>query len=123
MGLWNAIRTAEQGMSVHRYRSEIAAENLNNVHTPDYEFKTVHLRAGVPTPFESTGSAGSADASSGAVAVSGISTERVGTGHRQFAFLATQQMLQAKSAFDLNVRATALLKSMALASLEIGRGG
>ena len=41
---------------------------------------------------------------------------------RQKAFMATTDMMQAKSAFDLNVKSASLLKSMALSSLEIGRG-
>ncbi len=36
--------------------------------------------------------------------------------------MATTDMMRAKSAFDMNVKSATLLKSMALSSLEIGRG-
>ncbi len=133
MGIFDAINVAESAMSVHRFRSEVAAENLANIHTPGYRRQEVDLRA---TNFRATldgiGNAGSAkganslagfDAADGAVEVS--RTRRIAGreyDERQMALMGTTDMMQAKSAFDLNVKAAALLKSMALSSLEIGRG-
>ena len=133
MGIFDAINVSESAMSVHRYRSEVAAENIANIHTPGYRRQEVDLRA---TNFQSTlagisnvGSAKGAnslagfDAADGAVEVS--RTRRVAGreyDERQEALMATTDMMQAKSAFELNVKAATLLKSMALSSLEIGRG-
>ena len=133
MGIFDAIHTAEGAMSVHRFRSEIAAQNVANVHTAGYQRQEVDLRA---TNFESalngaragTGhagpsSSGGMDANDGAVQVARV--RKVDDGEfdeRQNALLATTDMMRAKSAFELNVKAATLLKSMALSSLEIGRG-
>ena len=137
MGIFDAIHLAESAMSVHRYRSEIAAENVANVHTPGYKRQEVQLRAAAFTkelagariagggPDSSTipVASGGADAFDGAVQVAGV--KQVGGSkydERQKALLATTDMMRAKSAFELNVKAATLLKSMALSSLEIGRG-
>jgi len=140
MGIFDAINVAESAMSVHRYRSEIAAENVANVNTPGYERKVVELRAnnftsalrgatsaGGPSnsqvPVAGASMGGGADAFDGAVQVAGVKKIK-GTEYdeRQQALLSTTDLMQAKSAFELNVKAATLLKSMALASLEIGRG-
>ena len=135
MGIFDGINVAEGAMSVHRYRSEIAAQNVANIHTPGYQRKEVDLRAtsfaaaldgagaGTSGPGASIGSASGSDAADGAVAVARTRTVPNGANdERQRAFLATSDMIQAKSAFELNVKAATLLKSMALSSLEIGRG-
>lgn len=133
MGIFDAINVAEGAMSVHRFRSEVAAQNIANVYTPGYQRKEVDLRAtDFQAALDSAGNAGSAkgansvggmDAATGAVEVSRVRT--VGAGEydeRQRALMATTDMMQAKSAFELNVKSATLLKSMALSSLEIGRG-
>jgi flagellar basal body rod protein FlgB len=134
MGIFDAINVSEQAMSVHRFRSEIAAQNVANVHTPGYKRQEVDLRA---SNFESAlqgarsgtshaggpSSIGGIDAADGAVQVQRV--RKVDNGEydeRQNALLATTDMMRAKSAFELNVKAATLLKSMALSSLEIGRG-
>lgn len=133
MGIFDAINVAESAMSVHRFRSEIAAENVANIHTKGYKRQEVDLRAtDFRAALDGVGNAGSAkgassfgglDATEGAVRVAQV---RQVAGQpfdeRQKAFMATTDMMQAKSAFDLNVKAATLLKSMALSSLEIGRG-
>ncbi|MEO6867100.1 MAG: flagellar basal body protein [Gaiellales bacterium] len=133
MGIFNGINMAESAMSIHRLRSEIAAENVANIHTPGYKRQEVDLRASnfstalttAKGGYGATGpaSVGGLDAHDGAVQVAGI--RRVSGGpydERQNALLATTDMMRAKSAFELNVKAATLLKSMALSSLEIGRG-
>jgi flagellar basal body rod protein FlgC len=133
MGIFDAINVAEGGMSVHRFRSEIAAQNVANIHTEGYKRQEVDLRA---SNFESalngaragTGNAGPSssggmDAADGAVQVARVRQVDGGEyDERQNALLATTDMMRAKSAFELNVKAATLLKSMALSSLEIGRG-
>lgn len=132
MGIFDAINVAEGAMSVHRFRSEIAAQNVANVHTDGYQRQEVDLRAnsfskalegaqgGVSGGPSSTPGV---DAHTGAVEVSRV--RKVSGGQydeRQNALLATTDMMRAKSAFELNVKSATLLKSMALSSLEIGRG-
>jgi len=138
MSIFDAINVAESAMAVHRYRSEVASENIANVNTPGYHRKEVDLRAtsftsalngaraGTGNDQSSSGgmfTGGSIDASRGAVRVAGTRTVG-GTDYdeRQQALMATTDMLRAKSAFELNVKSATLLKSMALSSLEIGRG-
>ncbi|MCW2949738.1 MAG: Flagellar basal-body rod protein FlgC [Thermoleophilia bacterium] len=134
MGIFDALSVANNAMSVHRYRSEIAASNIANVQTPGYRRQEVVLNA---TDFASqlegariapggvidTVTGPTLDAHQGAV---GISQVRKVSGskydERQQSLLATSDMLRAKSAFELNVKSATLLKSMALAALEIGRG-
>lgn len=133
MGIFDAIRVSEGALSVHRFRSEVAAENIANLHTPGYRRQEVDLRAnefqralhGAGTAAAGAGpsSSGGRDADAGAVQVSRV--RRVGGGEydeRQEALMATTDMMRAKSAFDMNVKSATLLKSMALSSLEIGRG-
>lgn len=135
MGIFDAINVAESAMSVHRFRSEIAAQNVANVNTPGYRRQEVQLRASafgdvlddagtVPGDAQvHRAGGGLGDAQDGAVQVAGV--KRIAAepyDERQRALLATTDMMQAKSAFELNVKAATLLKSMALASLEIGRG-
>jgi flagellar basal body rod protein FlgC len=134
MGIFNAINVAEGGMSVHRLRSEIAAENVANIHTPGYRRQEVDLRASSFSKAldgardgggRATGatSAGGIDALDGAVRVARVRrVEGQPFDERQEALLAATDMMRAKSAFELNVKAATLLKSMALSSLEIGRG-
>jgi flagellar basal-body rod protein FlgB len=133
MGIFDAINISESAMNVHRYRSEIAAQNVANVHTPGYKRQEVDLRA---SNFESAlsgarsgsdnggpSSSGGLDAHAGAVQVARVRQVDGGEyDERQNALLATTDMMRAKSAFELNVKAATLLKSMALSSLEIGRG-
>ena len=45
MGLLDGIDIANSAMSVHRFRSEVAAENIANVHTPGYRRQEVDLKA------------------------------------------------------------------------------
>jgi flagellar basal-body rod protein FlgB len=133
MGIFDAINVSESAMSVHRFRSEIAAQNVANVHTPGYKRQEVDLRASnfesalngarAGTSHAGPSSSGGMDAADGAVQVARV--RRVDDGEfdeRQNALLATTDMMRAKSAFELNVKAATLLKSMALSSLEIGRG-
>lgn len=134
MGIFDAINVANNAMSVHRFRSEIAAQNIANVQTPGYARQEVDLTAnnfaaqldgarqapgGVIRPV--TGA--TSDAHSGAVGIARV--RKVAGGEfdeRQRALMATSDMIAAKSAFELNVKSATLLKSMALAALEIGRG-
>ena len=132
MGIFDAIHVAEKAMSVHRLRSEVAGENIANIHTPGYHRKEVDLRASSFSKAldgargggrTSASSMGGLDASDGAVQVTRIrSVQGRPFDERQEALLATTDMMRAKSAFELNVKAATLLKSMALSSLEIGRG-
>jgi flagellar basal body rod protein FlgC len=133
MGIFDGINVAEGALSVHRFRSEIAAENIANIHTPGYRRQEVDLRAtsfqsmlrGVSTGGGASGanSLGGLDATDGAVHVSRVRKVQGGEyDERQEALMATTDMMRAKSAFDMNIKAATLLKSMALSSLEIGRG-
>lgn len=133
MGLFDAINVSESAMSVHRFRSEIAAENIANIHTPGYRRQEVDLRqTSFKAALDGVGNAGSAhgassigglDATEGAVRVTRVRRmQGQPFDERQNALMATTDMMRAKSAFDLNVKAATLLKSMALSSLEIGRG-
>jgi flagellar basal body rod protein FlgG len=133
MGIFDGINLSEQAMSVHRFRSEIASENLANVYTPGYKRQEVDIRSssfraqldGV----SNAGSAHGASSTAGLDARDGVlevaSVREVGGDkydERQRALMATTDMMQAKSAFELASKAATLLKSMALSSLEIGRG-
>jgi flagellar basal body rod protein FlgB len=111
----------------------VAAENVANIPTPGYQRQEIDLRASnFKAALDGVGNAGSAkgansigglDASEGAVQVARTRSVKGGKyDERQMALMATTDMMQAKSAFDLNVKAATLLKSMALSSLEIGRG-
>ena len=139
MSLFDAINVSSQAMSVNRFRSEIAAENLSNAYTPGYRRKVVDVEA---SGFESAlndaqgaDSAGAArgtasatrDAMDGSSQIPGVRIKGVRQegpmSERQIAFLSTLDMMSAKSAYELNARAATLLKSMALSALEIGRGG
>jgi len=46
MSLFDGMAISENAMSVHRYRSEVAAKNLANVYTPGYRREVVDLEAG-----------------------------------------------------------------------------
>lgn len=133
MGIFDAINVSEGALSVHRYRSEVAAENIANLHTPGYRRQEVDLRAssfraaldGITNAGSPSGptTLGGLDASDGAVQVARV--RRVSGSEydeRQEALMATTDMMRAKSAFDMNIKSATLLKSMALSSLEIGRG-
>jgi flagellar basal body rod protein FlgC len=134
MSLFDAINTAERGMQVHRLRSEVAAENIANVMSPGYRMRTVNLAPGkfssvldgVTTSRPGSGSNSLSDAHDGAVRVASIGTAP-GVGgdddYRGKALFAITEMMESKSALELNVRSAAMLKSMALSALEIGRGG
>jgi flagellar basal body rod protein FlgC len=133
MGIFDAMNVAENAMSVHRFRSEIAAQNIANVYTPGYHRREVNLEATAFTTALDGAKAGrnggvemvdgTGDASEGAVRVQSVTTV---AGHefdeRQQALQGVTDMMRAKSAFELNSKAATLLKSMALSSLEIGRG-
>jgi flagellar basal body rod protein FlgC len=133
MGIFDAINISEGAMNVHRFRSEIAAENIANIHTAGYKRKEVELTShsfGASLERARMGGSGTdvpsstMDANDGAVRVRSVHTDSSGPqGERQDALISTTEMLRAKSAFELNVRAATLLKSMATSSLEIGRGG
>jgi flagellar basal body rod protein FlgC len=134
MGIFDALNVSEHAMSVHRFRSEIAAQNLSNVYTPGYKRKVVDLQEGnfgsaLSNAASGGGSAqgprvGALDSMHGAVRVAGVHTD-MGTpqDERQQALRGVVDMYESKSAFELNMRAATMLKSMATSSLEIGRGG
>lgn len=133
MGIFDGIHVAEGAMSVHRFRSEIAAQNVANIHTPGYRRQEVDLRAnnfsdaldGARAGISNGGptASGGMDAAEGAVGIQRVRKVDYGPyDERQNALLAATDMMRAKSAFELNVKAATLLKSMALSSLEIGRG-
>ena len=132
MGIFDAINIAEGAMSVHRFRSEVAAENIANVYTPGYNRKEVDIAASTFTTAldgarAGTTGGGSTDGATatrdGAVRVQGVRSPDGGPfDERQQALLGVSDMMRAKSAFELNMRSATLLKSMALSSLEIGRG-
>ena len=134
MGLFDALQVANKAMSVHRFRSEVAAQNIANVQTPGYKRQEVELVATnfaqhlgnsrrAPGGTINTVSGPTSDAHDGAVGISKV-TQVNGDKYdeRQQSLLATSDMISAKSAFELNVKSATLLKSMALAALEIGRG-
>ena len=132
MSLFDGMAISENAMSVHRYRSEVAARNLANVYTPGYRREVVDLEASNfhaalqganhETGYTQTTSAGE-DAAFGAVHVRGTHKQAgPADDERQQAYEGTIDMMQAKQAFELNMRTAAMFKSMALASLEIGRG-
>lgn len=134
MSIFDGIKTAEQAMSVHRFRSEIAGENLANVYTPGYQRQVVELQAnsfndamsrasGSGTDVAAAGSAASTDSVDGAVLIAGVHTVASGANNqRKQALEGVIDMMAAKGAFELNQKVVTMLKSMALSSLEIGRG-
>lgn len=125
MSLFDALSTAQQAMSVHRFRTEIAADNLANIYTPGYQRKVVDLAATTSShsPVHGGGSRGAVDAHAGAVSVHGVHADRVAGSARDQTMLGVADMMRAKSAFELNARVATMLKSMITATLEIGRGG
>lgn len=133
MSIFGGLRTAEAAMNVHRFRSEVAAENVANVNTPGYQRRVVDLRAGrFSTALDAArgGTSGgqmsmsSMGAARGAVEVGAVrSVGGSESTRRQDAFQSTIDMMKAKSAYELNVKVATMLKGMATASLEIGRGG
>lgn len=137
MGIMDALNVAEKAMAVHRFRTEVAAENVANIKTPGYHRQIVDLRAasfastldgvrgsgGSSLTMRSAGGAKLSDADDGAVQVAGVHRSSAGPDdERQEALRSTTDLMEAKSAFELSVRATTMLKSMALSALEIGRG-
>ena len=134
MSLFDGIKIAEHGMSVHRYRSEIAAQNLSNLFTPGYAQKRVELREGrVRAQLDSASgtrpgfgamSSGAVDAAGGAVRVGRVRDEKSSPEfYRENGVKGAVEMMQSKNAFELSMRSATMMKSMALGSLEIGRGG
>ena len=133
MSLFDGIKIAEHGMNVHRFRSEVAAQNIANVFTPGYAQKRVELREGRfnATLSQATGArvyggpiAGAVDAAGGAVRVGRVRDENSSPeDYRANALKGAVEMMQSKNAFELSMRAATMMKSMALGSLEIGRGG
>lgn len=135
MGIFDAINVAEGALSVHRYRSEVAAQNVANAYDPDYRAKRVKLtstdfgmalngaQAGIVGGGSLMAARSVTSGDMGAVRVAATTTEPAREhDERQQAFLGVTEMMRAKGAFDLNVKSAGLLKSMALSSLEIGRG-
>jgi flagellar basal body rod protein FlgB len=129
MGIFDAISAAESGINVARYRSEVTAQNLANVYTPGYQRQVVDVQPGVFSNMlnDASGTSGSvasgaANAYNGAVRVTGTHTQDLGD-PRQNSLQGALDMMDAKDDYETNVRMTSLLKSMALAALEIGRGG
>lgn len=130
MSLFDALNTANQAMHVHRYRSEIAAENLAHAYSdPNYQRKVVQLGAGsnFSTSLNNARSAragghGTDGAATGAIYVSGVTRERSFGSERGNAMMDTLEMMRSKSAYELNVRVASMARSMAMAALEIGRG-
>jgi flagellar basal body rod protein FlgC len=133
MSLLDGIKIAEHAMNVHRYRSEVAAENLANVFTPGYRQKRVVLEEGrfnaalrSATAGSSYGGAtgGPVGAAGGAVRVARVDEVNSSPeNYRAQALIGATEMMQSKNAFELSMRATTMMKSMALGALEIGRGG
>jgi flagellar basal body rod protein FlgC len=135
MSFFDGLRIANQGMNVARLRTEVAAENLSQAYNPNGAggYKVVDLQPGsfdtALKTAEANGSitaginTGGGDAVNGGVRVAGIHTiPQPGGGERVAALLGAAEMMQAKSAFELNARVAGMMKSMAMASLEIGRG-
>lgn len=129
MSLFDGINVAEQAMGVHRLRSEVAGDNLAHAYTQGYHRKVVDLADGGFSAALAnasgggpTRSSGSFDTTRGAVRVAGIRTEGGVLDERTAAMLGVVEMMQSKSAYELNMRAATMMKSMMLASLEIGRG-
>lgn len=129
MSIWSAIGSAESAMNVHRYRSIMAAENAANTDTPGYRFKTVILQAGNNQNLRNAqanggaGWSGPVGAMEGAVRVGSVhEAPNDELGDRQRELMAVTQMIESKAAFELAMRSATLLKSLALSSLEIGRG-
>lgn len=131
MSIFDALSTAEQAMNVHRYRSQIAAQNMSNAHAPGYKRQEVDL---VATPFGAEMNAaragnsavsypGSDDAVAGAVQVGKVKTVDLGPDSgRQQALMAAIDMMEAKTAYEYAARSAAMFKSMAMAGLRIGQG-
>jgi flagellar basal body rod protein FlgC len=131
MSLFDAINAAERGMKVHRTRSEFAAENIANVFTPGYSPRFANLRAGsfsnalrsAQADNGGSGRSGAFDARDGAVRIVGTRTVNTDPDdYRGRALMSITELMESKSALELNVRAASMLKSMALGALEIGRG-
>ncbi len=135
MGLLDGIRVAERSMNVHRFRAEVALDNASNAFTPGYQRKVVDVEEGSfgANLDAARGGAGSdsgmgddsaatSDALDGAVRIAGVRNDTSGLSGREAGLMAAGELLQAKNAFETSMRAATLLKSMALASLEIGRG-
>lgn len=128
MTLFDGINIAEHGMNVHRYRSEIAAQNIANVFTDGYRRKEVKLapgrfRAQLDSARGGGPAGGARDSAAGAVRIASVeSASGVPGDYRSQALLGTVEMMESKNAFELSMRAATTMKSMALSSLEIGRG-
>ena len=130
MGLFDALSAAESGINVARYKTEVTAQNLANVYTPGYQRQVVDQAQGSFSSLlqdsgrsssADTVSGGAASAVEGAVRVTGTHTQDLGI--RQNAMQGAFEMMADKDAYETNVRVASLVKSMALAALEIGRGG
>ena len=132
MSIFDALNVASAAMDVHRYRSEVAAENLSNIYTnPGYQRKIVDVASGDFSNALDKAQAGgeghgygaaTQDAADGVIRVAGVHREGP-MDQREQAYLSTIDMMQSKNAYEMSVRAATMLKSMALSSLEIGRGG
>lgn len=130
MSLFDGINASEQGMNVASFRSQVTANNMANIFTPGYQWQKVNLaeggfgealRAAGGGRYPGAPAAGAA-AASGAVRVSSLNKRPVSSDYRSQAMEGIVEMYQSKNAFELNMRAATMMKSMALSSLEIGRG-
>lgn len=129
----SGIDSALSGILTARVRSEHAAQNLANVYTKGYDRKEVDVRAvdggdqdfarhmggGAGLPVASTGATG--DAVEGAVEIAGIRTVNTTDDTKPNAIVDVAEMMQAKTAYETNMRVVGVFKAMALASLEINR--
>jgi flagellar basal body rod protein FlgB len=131
MSIFDGINVAEQAISVHRYRSEVAAYNLSHAYDPGYKRKVVDIDEGNFSAAMSNATQKAAfarsntsiDTTRGAVRVIGVHTDGTPMDERSQAMAGIVEMYRSKTAYDMSIKTATLLKSMALASLEIGRGG
>src|SRR3954466_9103920 len=108
MSLFDGMNMAEQAMSVHRYRTEIAAQNIVNVFTPGYRFKRVQLREGnfsanlanARTARLGGPRGGQIDAKEGAIRVAGVREVYSRPGdYRAQALNESVELMQSKQAY------------------------
>ncbi len=132
MSLWNMMKTAQVGMDLHRYRSEVAGQTIATAFTPGADGAAGQKLAGADffnkTLRDAQRRGGKVSPSlmaavSSAARVAASKRPGPGGGERQQALEGTIEMMNAKSAYEMNVRTASMAKGMMIASLEIGRGG
>lgn len=129
MGLFGMMRLSGEAMSVHLQRSEIAAENLANAYTPGYKRKVVEIGETAFSDSLQQAGAGRAmggpstfQARNGVVEIKAIRRVNSTPGESADMFADTTIAMASKSAFEVSARMEGIAKSLATASLEIGRG-